>query len=105
MAPTDRFEMKVGNERTAGRVRSGISLIGRLYAAAPPDISGAEVSWRTVPWFLPLWVGSALPLLALGNGVASDVIIVLVCVGCGWGWWKRVGRHWHPIKRIREWRV
>jgi hypothetical protein len=79
MAPTDRFEMRAGNDRTAGRVRSGISLIGRLYAAAPPDISGAEVSWRTFPWFLPLWVESALPLLALGNGVASDVIIVLGC--------------------------
>jgi hypothetical protein len=105
MAPTDRFEMRFGKDRTAGRVRSAISLIGRLYAAAPRDISGAEASWRTFPWFLPLWVGSALPLLALGNGVASEVIIVLVCVGCGWGWWKRVGRHWHPIKRIREWRA
>ena len=79
-------------------------LLTRLYAEAPEDISGAEVSWRTVPWMVPWWLGGLADALTLGAGVAGSIVLLALTVVVWVGWWSRIGRHWHPVRRLWDWR-
>jgi hypothetical protein len=82
-------------------VRSFVAALARIYGPAPADISGAEASYRTFPWIVLLWIAVVVALL-LPNSLAGGLLIALVVVLVGLGWWTRVGCHWHPIHRIRH---
>jgi hypothetical protein len=64
-------------------------LLARAYTPAPSDISGAEASWRTFPWLIPLFVGSLLVALLLPNTIVGGVLIALWWLVVGLGWWQR----------------
>jgi hypothetical protein len=76
-----------------------------LFGPAPADISGAEASYRTLPWGALLVVGTVIVALVLPDNLAGGVLIVLVVALVSAGWWIRVGRQWHPIDRLRKWRM
>jgi hypothetical protein len=83
-------------------MRSLLTWLAQLYRPVPEDISGAEASYRTFPWCVPFVIGPVVVALIFPNSLLGEVLIVAVSVLVGAGWWRQVGRHWHPIDRIRH---
>jgi hypothetical protein len=79
-------------------------LISRVYGAAPDDLTGADASWRTFPWIVPLFAGSVAVAWIWPDSVIGGVLIGLWWIAVWACWWSRVGRHWHPLRSVRRWR-
>jgi hypothetical protein len=54
---------------------------------------------------VPLFVGAVLVALIFPNSLLGAVLIAAAFVLVSAVWWRQVGRHWHPIDRIRHWRT
>jgi hypothetical protein len=83
-------------------MRPAIRRLARLYSSAPEGVSGAAVSWRTLPWLVPIWLVGLASSLLIPNHTVSSVVIGIFCVLLAAMWWRAIGRHWHPLARLRR---